>query len=259
MLDTLEQWVLVDFYLMKNSEQKIKKVVIIPTYNESENIKFLLDKLVDLNLNCLIIDDGSPDGTAKIVSEHRLYKKNIFLIDRGSKNGYASACIEGFNWALNQKFETIIQMDADHSHSYTDLEIMLSQFSNTDLLIGSRYIKGGRIVGWGYFRKVLSKSANIFARKMTRSKLNDLTSGFRIYNASIFEKINLNHIHSEGYGFLVEVLNQINNEGFKIKEFPITFNDRERGKSKMSAKVIIDGVKNTIFIGIKNFGLKKYI
>ena len=107
--------------------------------------------------------------------------------------------------------------------------------------------------------EVLSKSANIFARKMTRSKLNDLTSGFRIYNASIFEKINLNHIHSEGYGFLVEVLNQINNEGFKIKEFPITFNDRERGKSKMSAKVIIDGVKNTIFIGIKNFGLKKYI
>lgn len=206
-------------------------------------------------MECLFIDDGSPDGTSEIITKNEYFNSKVFLINRESKKGYASACIEGFKWTFDKDYNFIIQMDADFSHSFEDLINLQEYAINYDLVIGSRYIDGGKTLGWNLFRTYLSKYANVFARLMTRSDIRDLTSGFRIYSAKIIEKINFEEINSEGYGFLVEVLDKIIHKNFSIKEVPITFNDRKFGESKMSGSVIYDGIKTTIKIGYKNYKL----
>ena len=228
-------------------------VVIIPTYNEASNITELLDNLLDENLHILVVDDGSPDGTSKIVENNSFYNQRTFLINRGSKKGYASACLEGFEWSINNKYDFVIQMDADFSHSIKDLKNMLRYSEEYDLVLGSRYIPGGEIIGWGLLRQILSKYANIVARIMTRSKLKDLTTGFRIYDIRLLKNINLKGLESEGYGFLVEILNLIIKKNKNIKEIPITFNDRKLGESKMSFNVILDAMKTTLKIGFINY------
>jgi len=234
-------------------------LVVIPTYNESQNVKILTQGLVKLGFDCLYIDDGSPDGTAEIVSQMDSFNKKVFLINRKFKRGYASACIAGFKWGIENNYDYLIQMDADLSHDVNDLKIMVKHLEYFDLIIGSRYIKSGKIIGWGIERKLLSKYANKFARLMTRSKVNDLTSGFRIYKTSIFNSLEIDNMQSEGYGFLVEILDQILGKQFKIKEIPITFNNRKFGKSKMSKKVIVDGIYITIKIGFSNYIKKIFI
>lgn len=233
----------------------MQHLVIVPTYNESENIKNLIKQLVNAELDCLFIDDGSPDNTAGLISKSKFYNSKVFLINRESKKGYATACLEGFMYGLDKGYDYIIQMDADFSHSISDLEKMIPFSKNYDLVIGSRYTKGGKTLGWGLFRTNLSKYANIFARIMTRSKIKDLTSGFRIYKSTTLKQLNLLDISSEGYGFLVEVLDKVLRSNSLIKEVPITFNDRKFGESKMSYRVILDGIKTTSKIGFRNFKL----
>lgn len=230
-----------------------KTIVIIPTFDEAENIEIIINQICNLNLDCLIIDDGSPDGTSNIVKCNNNYGKNVFLIDRGSKKGYASACVEGFDWAIQNNYYKIVQMDADLSHSVDDLKKLLFESDKFDLVIGSRYVNGGQIIGWSYFRLTLSKYANKFAKFILRTNILDLTSGFRIYKVWILQSIGIKQFKSEGYGFLVEILNEVIHKNYSIKEIPILFNDRQFGKSKMSIYVIFDGFKNLLRIGFKNY------
>ena len=230
-----------------------KTIVIIPTFNEAENIETIISQIYNLNLDCLIIDDGSPDGTSNIVKSNKNFGNKVFLINRGSKKGYASACVEGFDWAIQKNYHNVVQMDADLSHSVDDLKNLLFVSDKFDLVIGSRYVQGGQIIGWSYFRLILSKYANKFAKFILRTDILDLTSGFRIYKIWILQSIGIKQFRSEGYGFLVEILNEVIHKNYSVKEIPIFFNDRQFGKSKMSIYVIFDGFKNLLRIGLKNY------
>jgi len=227
-------------------------IIIIPTYNESENITQLISSIRLPNCDLLFIDDNSPDGTSNHIKSHPKYNKNIYLIERKNKNGYASACKEGMQFALKKKYKYIVQMDADLSHSGDDLNKLIKLSTSQDLVIGSRYIPGGKTTGWGFSRVMLSKIANLFSKFYLRQKVNDLTSGFRVYNVETLNKVNLEKLQSEGYGFLVEILYNISKITEDIEEVPIHFNDRKFGQSKMSFKIIIEAVKLVLFLPFKN-------
>lgn len=223
-----------------------KILVISPTYNESENIDKFISEILDLKLEILIIDDNSPDGTSQLVKTNNNFGKNLFLISRKEKLGYGTAVIEGFNFGIRKKYEYIIQMDADLSHRSVDLTNMIKFIDNFDVIIGSRYIPGGGSEGWGIHRKLLSKYANKLAKFVTKSGINDMTTGFRIYKRSALESIDFKESKLNGYSFLVDILDKCVKAKLSIKEAPILFVDRELGKSKMNIKIIIEGVK-TLF------------
>ena len=223
-----------------------KILVISPTYNESENIDKFISEILDLKLEILIIDDNSPDGTSQLIKTNKNFGNNLYLISRKEKLGYGTAVIEGFNFGIHKKYEYIIQMDADLSHRSIDLTNMIKFIDNFDVIIGSRYIPGGGSEGWGIHRKLLSKYANKLAKFVTKSGINDMTTGFRIYKRSALESIDFKESKLNGYSFLVDILDKCVKAKLSIKEAPILFVDRELGKSKMNIKIIIEGVK-TLF------------
>ena len=222
----------------------INTLVIVPTYNEVDNIQKFIDSvfLID-GLSLLVVDDNSPDGTAKIVESNFENYQNLHLLKREGKLGLGSAYIEGFKWFLNSNYSNCLQMDGDFSHSFNDLRSILDKAPDADLIIGSRYIDGGSTVGWSIERRLLSKYANILSRTILRSKINDLTGGFNLLSKEVVgEIINLGP-SSNGYTFLMEVKNLIEKKGFKIKEVPITFVERESGKSKMNNQIVFEAIK----------------
>ena len=223
-------------------------LVIIPTFNESENINKIINELDEHGFHIIIIDDNSPDDTFNIVKNHKKFGQNLFGILRTSNRGYGVSVIEGFKYSIEHNYEYIVQMDSDFSHRVEDLLPMCNLAEEYDLIIGSRYVNGGKIMGWGLFRRALSKYANKFAKKVTKSNVNDLTTGFRIYSKNLIQVINFQNIESNGYSFLVEIIAKIPDEKFKITEYPITFNDREFGKSKMSFKIIFESFINLLKI-----------
>lgn len=223
-------------------------LIIIPTFNESENINKIINELDEHGFHIIIIDDNSPDDTFNIVKNHKKFGQNLFGILRTSNRGYGVSVIEGFKYSIEHNYEYIVQMDSDFSHRVEDLLPMCNLAEEYDLIIGSRYINGGKIMGWGLFRRALSKYANKFAKKVTKSNVNDLTTGFRIYSKNLIQAINFQNIESNGYSFLVEIIAKIPDEKFKITEYPITFNDREFGKSKMSFKIIFESFINLLKI-----------
>ena len=223
-----------------------KILVISPTYNESENIDKFISEILDLKLEILIIDDNSPDGTSQLIKTNKNFGNNLHLISRKEKLGYGTAVIEGFNFGIRNKYEYIIQMDADLSHRSIDLTNMIKFIDNFDVIIGSRYIPGGGSEGWGIHRKLLSKYANKLAKFVTKSGINDMTTGFRIYKRSALESIDFKESKLNGYSFLVDILDKCVKAKLSIKEEPILFVDRELGKSKMNIRIIIEGVK-TLF------------
>ena len=180
-------------------------VVIIPTYNESKNISILLDLLVNLSIDILIVDDNSPDGTARIVQNFSDNHKSINLIERPKKLGLGSAYRDGFKWALEQGYKHCIEMDGDFSHTILDLQNLIKFKDEFDLVIGSRYIKGGKTEGWSNGRKLLSITANKVAKILLGTKVNDMTSGFRIYSKECLEDINYFSTTSNGYSFQIEM------------------------------------------------------
>lgn len=226
-------------------------IIVIPTLNEYENVEILLTEFSKLDVDVVFIDDNSTDGTDHIIKNNIYFDKKYFLIKRKSKLGYASACIEGIYFGINNKYKTIVQMDADLSHSIVDLKNLLKSHKNIDVIIGSRYVEGGKIVGWGPFRKYLSYIANLSCRKLLRIEISDFTSGFRVYDSKVFSEINLANITAEGYSFLVEVLYKIYLQNYTISEVPILFNDRKYGSSKLDKKVIFESIINLIRISTK--------
>lgn len=219
-----------------------KSLIIIATYNEAENIESIIKKILEQNnyTNILIVDDNSPDGTGNIVEELSRKNNRIFLIRRKGKSGYGTAFIAGFDYAIENNYAIIISMDADFSHNPEDINKFLEKIDNYDLVIGSRYIGGIRIVNWPLRRLILSTFANKYVRLITGLPFYDCTSGFRCYKIDTIKKIDYKTVKSNGYSFLVELLYRIYKAKGKITEIPIIFTERIGGKSKMSNKVIFE-------------------
>ncbi|MFA6254842.1 MAG: polyprenol monophosphomannose synthase [Patescibacteria group bacterium] len=235
----------------------MKVYIVIATYNEKENISQLLKEILALgisDLKIIVVDDNSPDGTAEIVKID-FTDKPVQLIVRTTERGYGSAHLAGFKAALNQGAEIIISMDADFSHQPSVILEMIKQIeAGYEVVVGSRRVTGGKIVGWGITRKLASQTAMIITRLILGIKTKDVTTGFRAYQASVLPKLDLETVKSNGYSFLEELIYRCEKNNLKIKEIPIIFNDRQRGKSKFSIKEIM---KFFVTIFKLKFGLNK--
>jgi dolichol-phosphate mannosyltransferase len=224
----------------------LSKIVIIPTYNEKENISAIIDAVMQLQsaFHVLVVDDGSPDGTANIVkSLFTTYPGKLFLEERKGKLGLGTAYIHGFKWALQNKYEYIFEMDADFSHNPIDLERLYAACANgADVAVGSRYVSGGAVENWPANRIALSKGASLYTRMITFMPVMDPTAGFVCYRANVLKTINLSEISFVGYAFQIEMKFASWKLGFAIKEVPITFKDRKLGASKMNKGIIKEGV-----------------
>jgi len=239
----------------------MKTIVIIPTYNENQNISKIINLIKnldsDMDLEILIIDDSSPDGTSLSVQKLQEKNKDLHLIIREGKLGLASAYCEGFKWAIKHNFDYIIQMDADLSHNPKDILKFLSEIKNYDLIIGSRYKTGINVVNWPLRRLILSYLANIYARFFTGVKVYDLTSGFKCIKIDMLKSIDIDNIKTEGYAFQIEINFLCWIQKAKIYEIPIIFHDRTVGQSKMSKKIIFEAIIKVPFLRIKKiFGIK---
>jgi dolichol-phosphate mannosyltransferase len=212
-------------------------LVVIPTYNESESIGEILGGLRELDIDVLVIDDGSPDGTADIVRSHK-----VEVVERAGKQGLGSAYRTGFSIAIERGYTYVIEMDADGSHQIKDLETMMEWIGSADLLIGSRWVSDGSIENWSKFREYLSKSANVYANLLLSLGVRDTTSGFRIYTSALLKKMEIATIRSEGYCFQIEMTRRAISRGGSIAEVPITFIERAHGKSKMSFAIALEAV-----------------
>ena len=222
----------------------MKTFVMIPTYNEKENIKALIDKILSLkikNLHIVVADDNSPDGTWKIVKEISKNKKNIHLLLRKKDRGRGFAGRDGFIYCLKNKADIVIEMDADMSHDPKYIPLMLKEVKNADLILGSRRVKGSREVGRGAVRQLITYLANLYIRLLLGLKVKDCNSGYRCFKRKVLEKINLSKIEAKGPSIVQEVLFKTHLNRFKIKEIPITFINRTKGKSKLGIKQLASG------------------
>ena len=232
-------------------------LVIIPTYNEIENIQSVIDKVFSLSIpfDLLIIDDGSPDGTANAVRElQKVYEGRLHLLERSGKLGLGTAYIHGFKWALTKDYSYIFEMDADFSHNPNDL-IRLHQAvheEGADIAVGSRYVKGVNVVNWPIERVLLSYFAGVYVRSITSMKVMDPTAGFVCFRRKVLETINLDKIRFVGYAFQVEMKFNAWKHGFTIKEVPIIFTDRTQGNSKMSKGIFKEAVWGVISMKIRS-------
>ena len=236
----------------------MKKLIIIPTYNEKENIENIIRKVFSLEnqFNILIIDDGSPDNTAQIVKNLQdEFSNKLFIEERTGKLGLGTAYIHGFKWALKNNYDFIFEMDADFSHDPEDLSRLLHACTNGggDLAIGSRYVKGVNIVNWPMSRLLMSYFASKYVKTITGMPINDSTAGFKCYSRKVLEKINLDSIEFVGYAFQIEMKFKSWKYGFKIKEVPVIFTDRQEGSSKMSGGIFYEALFGVIKMKIKSF------
>ena len=220
----------------------MKTLIVTPTYNESKNIESLIRSLMKINryYHILVVDDNSPDGTAKIVKTLQKKYKNLFLAERPKKRGLGTAYCFGFEWALQRDYLAIVQMDADLSHNPEDVPQMVDLLKENDLVIGSRYCDGISVVNWPLRRLFLSYGANLYSRIVTGVKIKDLTAGFKAWRRNVLEDIDYDNIRSQGYAFQIEMNFHAERKGYKIYEHPIIFIDRTIGESKMSRKIMFE-------------------
>lgn len=222
----------------------MKALIITPTYNERDNIETLLTRIHEVapEAHVLVVDDNSPDGTGDYVKERNSGENWIHLIQRESKLGLGTAYCMGFKWALEHGYEAIIQMDADLSHNPEKIPTLLHELEDSDLVIGSRYIKGVNVVNWPLSRLILSWCANIYAKIITGVPVWDLTGGFKCWRREVLASLDIATIRSEGYSFQIETTYRAYHLGYRIKEIPIIFIDRTEGASKMSRNIIYEAV-----------------
>lgn len=231
----------------------MEKLVIIPTYNEKDNIRQIIAAVISLqqDFHILIVDDGSPDGTGAIVkSLQAQHPGQLFIEERSGKQGLGTAYIHGFKWALARGYQFIFEMDADFSHNPKDLVRLYQACAHegADVAVGSRYVSGGKTENWPWNRAVLSYGASIYVRCVTWIPVKDATAGFVCYKREVLEKINLDKIQFVGYAFQIEMKFTAWKLGFKIKEVPITFIDRKEGYSKMSKGIVKEGILGVLKI-----------
>ena len=222
----------------------MKTLIISPTYNESKNIKSLVEQVLGPNPNfhLLVVDDNSPDGTAAKVRDLQKMYHTLYLEERPGKMGLGTAYIFGFKWALKNDYEAIVQMDADLSHDPKDVPILVGQLAENDLVIGSRYINGVSVVNWPISRLILSYGANMYSQIVTGMPINDGTGGFKAWRSSLLKQIDFNKIRSQGYSFQIEMNFRAWRKDARIKEEPIIFHDRTIGESKMSKSIMYEAI-----------------
>ena len=236
----------------------MSKLIIIPTYNEKENIEKIILKVfsLDIDFDILIVDDGSPDGTADIVKKiQKSYSKNLHIVERTGKLGLGTAYIYGFKWALKNNYDYIFEMDDDFSHDPDDLIRLYKACHEEkgDVAIGSRYIKGVNIVNWPMSRLLMSFFASKYVKIITGMPIQDSTAGFKCYRRSVLEKINLEKIQFVGYAFQIEMKFTAWKYGFNVVEVPVIFTDRQEGASKMSGGIFFEA-----FFGVMQMKIKSY-
>jgi dolichol-phosphate mannosyltransferase len=215
-------------------------LVVVPTFNEAENLPKLIPTILSLggHFEVLIVDDNSPDGTARLVQEMQKTEPRVHLIERPSKMGLGTAYVAGFKYAMQDDYAFVFEMDADFSHDPAELPNLLAKAQRCDLVIGSRYISGVNVVNWPLKRLMLSYGANLYTRVITGMPVMDATSGFKCFNRRVLESINLDAVHSNGYAFQIEINFLAWRKGFRVCEIPIVFVDRRVGVSKMSKHIV---------------------
>jgi len=229
-------------------QRPMKVLIIIPTFNESKNIGVLIPSVFEavkkrgVEVHILVVDDNSPDGTAEIAStlKNDSFSSRLFVLSRERKLGLGSAYVAGFRWGLDRGYELFAQMDADLSHNPIYLPKMLATSRTRGFVVGSRYVPGGSISGWGMIRKLISRGGSLYAKTILSVPINDLTGGYNLWTRSAILGINLDNIRSEGYAFQIEMKYKAFRKGFSFSEFPIIFVDRSRQKSKMSKRILIE-------------------
>jgi len=223
----------------------MKALVIIPTYNECENIPDIVPDVLarDERLHVLVVDDNSPDGTGQLADDlARTHTGRVFVLHREAKEGLGQAYLAGFRWALERDFDLVFEMDADFSHNPEHLPDFLTAITDADLVLGSRYISGVNVVNWPMSRLLLSYNANVYSRIVTGLPLKDATGGFKCFRREVLEAIDLDAVRSNGYSFQIEMSFRAFKKGFRLKEIPIVFVDRQSGASKMSKKIVREAI-----------------
>ncbi|MPY85676.1 MAG: glycosyltransferase [Actinophytocola sp.] len=219
-------------------------LVVIPTYNERDTLGGVIERLLVVlpALHVLVVDDASPDGTGELADDLAAADERVHVLHRAGKAGLGAAYVAGFRWGLARNYATIIEMDADGSHAPEDLPRLLAALAHADLVLGSRYVPGGRVVNWPRRRELLSRGGNLYSRLALGVRIADITSGFRAYRASVLEKLPLDDIASQGYCFQIDLAWRTVRSGFTVSEVPITFTERELGESKMSGDIVREAV-----------------
>jgi dolichol-phosphate mannosyltransferase len=234
----------------------MKSLVIIPTYNERENIQKIIPAVLEFNpeVNVLVVDDSSPDKTGEEVQKLRnKFPDKVHLLTRSEKEGLGRAYIAGFKWGLSQGYDVIVEMDADFSHRPADLVNILQAIQQKDFVVGSRYVEGGKTVNWGLLRKFISKGAGVYSRMILGFPLQDWTGGFNAWRKEVLEKIGLDSVTSNGYSFQIELKYKALRNGFHGVESPITFEDRRVGQSKMSFRIVLEALYKVWQIRFNSF------
>jgi dolichol-phosphate mannosyltransferase len=218
----------------------VKALIIIPTYNERENIRELLGQIFAQNLptDVLIVDDNSPDGTGALADEMAAADRRVHVMHRAGKMGLGSAYVAGFRYALQHGYDAVFEMDADFSHNPESLPQFLRELETSDVVLGSRYLNGVTVVNWPLSRLVLSYAANVYSRVVTGLKVKDLTGGYKCFRRQALEAIDLDRVRSDGYAFQIEINFKVWRKGFRLREIPIVFVDRRAGVSKMSRRIV---------------------
>jgi dolichol-phosphate mannosyltransferase len=222
----------------------MKALVVVPTYNEADSIEEVVDRVlaVDHRVDVLVVDDGSPDGTAKLVLDRAAGEPRIHLMERSGKQGLGAAYRAGFGWGLERGYDALVEMDADLSHPPERLPALLDGLAEADLVVGSRYVPGGRTVNWSRLREAISRGGNAYVRLALGVPVHDCTAGYRAYRREVLEELPVESIRSNGYCFQVEMAHRTWQEGFRVVELPITFTERASGVSKMSKQIVAEAL-----------------
>jgi len=229
-------------------------LVVVPTYNERDNLGPILTRLHAAlpSVDALVVDDGSPDGTGELADKLAAGDDRVHVLHRTEKAGLGAAYIAGFRWGMARDYQVLVEMDADGSHAPEDLPRLLDALTDADLVIGSRYVPGGRVVNWPRSREILSRGGNIYSKLALGVRINDITAGYRAYRRRVLEKLELDDVASHGYCFQVDLTWRTVRAGFTIVEVPITFTEREIGTSKMSGNIVREALLRVTQWGLKH-------
>jgi len=229
-------------------------LVVVPTYNERDNLGPILTRLhaAAPAVDALVVDDGSPDGTGELADKLAAGDDRVHVLHRTEKAGLGAAYIAGFRWGMARDYQVLVEMDADGSHAPEDLPRLLDALTDADLVIGSRYVPGGRVVNWPRSREILSRGGNIYSKVALGVRINDITAGYRAYRRRVLEKLELDDVASHGYCFQVDLTWRTVRAGFTVVEVPITFTEREIGTSKMSGNIVREALLRVTQWGLKH-------
>jgi dolichol-phosphate mannosyltransferase len=221
---------------------RMKATVCLPTYDEIENLEPMVRALGEQGVRVLVIDDASPDGTGALADRLAEELDHVSVLHRERKEGLGPAYLAGFRHALADGAELVLEMDCDFSHDPRDVRRLIEAAEDADLVLGSRYVPGGRVGNWGLIRRVISRGGSLYAQILIGTRLRDLTGGFKCYRRTVLETIDLDSVHSRGYAFQIETTYRALRAGFRVVEVPITFVDREVGGSKMSRSIVLEAI-----------------